>query len=470
MAHAYFATTKRGEIPEMQEGLNSTKLDKKRDALRKVIACMTVGKDVSSLFPHVVKCMETTNVELKKLVYLYIINYAKSQPDMAIMAVNSFRKDSRHPSNPLIRALAVRTMGCIRVQKITEYLFEPLKDALTDSDPYVRKTAAICVIKLFDIAPDILDDEDFVGILSTLLNDGNAMVVSNAVATIYHIGEVRQCPLFNYTPAHINSILAALNESSEWGQVYILDFIAKYHPSDPTEAENIIDRVVPRLAHNNSAVVLSAIKVVMKFLDFVTNPETIRNICRKLTPSLVSLISAEPEIQFISLRCINLIIQKRPLILEKEIKVFFCKYNDPIYVKMEKLEIIVKLADLKNIDQVLHELKEYSTEVDVEFVKKSVRAIGRCAIKLERAVERCISCLLELIHMRVNYLVQEAMIVIRDIFRKYPNRFEMIIKELFENLDSLDNPEAKASMIWIIGEYAERIEDAEAQMGSFLEK
>ena len=43
------------------------------------------------------------------------------------------------------------------------------------------------------------------------------------------------------------------------------------------------------------------------------------------------------------------------------------------------------------------ELKEYSSEVDVEFVRKSVRAIGRCAIKLERAAERCIHKLLELI-------------------------------------------------------------------------
>ena len=33
-------------------------------------------------------------------------------------------------------------------------------------------------------------------------------------------------------------------------------------------------------------------------------------------------------------------------------KVFFCKYNDPIYVKMEKLEIMIKLASDKNIDQV----------------------------------------------------------------------------------------------------------------------
>ena len=44
----------------------------------------------SALFPDVVNCMQTDNIELKKLVYLYLMNYAKSQPDMAIMAVNTF--------------------------------------------------------------------------------------------------------------------------------------------------------------------------------------------------------------------------------------------------------------------------------------------------------------------------------------------------------------------------------------------
>jgi len=57
-----------------------------------VIAAMTVGKDVSTLFPDVVNCMQTDNLELKKLVYLYCINYAKTQPDLAIMAVNTFVK------------------------------------------------------------------------------------------------------------------------------------------------------------------------------------------------------------------------------------------------------------------------------------------------------------------------------------------------------------------------------------------
>lgn len=59
-------------------------------------------------------------------------------------------------TNPLIRALAVRTMGCIRVDKITEYLCEPLRKCLKDEDPYVRKTAAVCVAKLYDISSSMV--------------------------------------------------------------------------------------------------------------------------------------------------------------------------------------------------------------------------------------------------------------------------------------------------------------------------
>ena len=48
-------------------------------------------------------------------------------------------------------------------------------------------------------------------------------------------------------------------------------------------------------------------------------------------------------------------------------------------------------------------------------------------------------------------------------------RYESIIATLCENLEDLDEPEAKASMIWIIGEYAERIDNADDLLESFLE-
>lgn len=94
-------------------------------------------------------------------------------------------------------------------------------------------------------------------------------------------------------------------------------------------------------------------------------------------------------------------------------RVFFCKYNDPAYVKLEKLDIMVKLSSEKNVDTLLSELKEYASEVDYDFVKKAVRAIGLVAIKIDKAAEKCVNVLLELISTKVSYVVQEAIIVIK---------------------------------------------------------
>uniref|UniRef100_A0A8C8IL22 AP complex subunit beta n=1 Tax=Oncorhynchus tshawytscha TaxID=74940 RepID=A0A8C8IL22_ONCTS len=467
MLHLYPVT---GEIFELKAELNNEKKEKRKEAVKKVIAAMTVGKDVSSLFPDVVNCMQTDNLELKKLVYLYLMNYAKSQPDMAIMAVNSFVKDCEDP-NPLIRALAVRTMGCIRVDKITEYLCEPLRKCLKDEDPYVRKTAAVCVAKLHDINAQMVEDQGFLDSLRDLIADSNPMVVANAVAALSEISESHpNSNLLDLNPQNINKLLTALNECTEWGQIFILDCLSNYNPKDEREAQSICERVTPRLSHANSAVVLSAVKVLMKFLELLPKESDYYNtLLKKLSPPLVTLLSGEPEVQYVALRNINLIVQKRPEILKQEIKVFFVKYNDPIYVKLEKLDIMIRLASQANIAQVLAELKEYATEVDVDFVRKAVRAIGRCAIKVEQSAERCVSTLLDLIQTKVNYVVQEAIVVIRDIFRKYPNKYESIIATLCENLDSLDEPDARAAMIWIVGEYAERIDNADELLESFLE-
>ena len=70
--------------------------------------------------------------------------------------------------------------------------------------------------------------------------------------------------------------------------------------------------------------------------DFVTNPSM------KLDPPLVTLLSKEAGVQYVALRNINLIIQKRSDILKNEMKVFFVNYNDPIYIKLEKLDIMIR--------------------------------------------------------------------------------------------------------------------------------
>jgi vesicle coat complex subunit len=258
--------------------------------VKKVIRDMTLGKDVSGLFTSVVNCMMTPNLEVRKLVYLYLINYAKTQPDLAIMAVNGFVKDCGDP-NPLIRALAVRTMGCIRVEQISEYLCEPLRKALKDQDPYVRKTAAITVAKLYEISPDLVVDQGFIDGLNDLLCDGNPMVVSNSVAALAEISTHGESKALHLNNVSVLKLLAVLNECSEWGQIFILDVLATYDPTLPDEAEKMAERIKPRLQHANSAVVLSATKVILKLLDVISNPDTVQKLVKSMGPPLITLMS-----------------------------------------------------------------------------------------------------------------------------------------------------------------------------------
>lgn len=418
---------------------------------------MTVGKDVSALFPDVLKNIATHDLEQKKLVYLYLMNYAKTHPELCILAVNTFVQDSEDP-NPLVRALAIRTMGCIRVDKMVDYMELPLRKTLKDENPYVRKTAAICVGKLFDLNPELCIEEGFVADLQNLLYDNNPMVVANTVSALAEIQEA--APETNslvITSKTLDKLLAALNECTEWGRIAILTALSQYKAANQKEAINIVDRVVPQFQHVNPSVVLAAIKTVIAHLDLQT-PDFRETLLAKMGPPLVTLVSSAPEVQYVALRNIQIILQKFPNILSRELRVFFCKYNDPPYLKMEKLEILVNIASAKNYEQLLSELKEYSMEVDMDFVRRSIKAIGQVAIKIDKAAPSCVNVLLELLDNKANYVVQEVVVVMKDILRKYKN-FGAAIPSLVQFIDDLDEPESRAAIIWIMGEYAEDIDN-----------
>ncbi|KXS98603.1 hypothetical protein AC578_4290 [Pseudocercospora eumusae] len=465
----------RGKVAELKLELNSTggKKDKnfltKKIALKKIVANMTMSNnDMVALFPDIVNCMGIQNLEIKKMCFLYLVNYARMKPDIALKAL-PILSDDLNDVNPLIRALALRTLSYVHVRQFVEATVEPLKLLLQDPDPYVRKTAAFTVAKVYDHDRLLVERSDLIDRLNNMLRDENPTVVSSALASLMDIWERSESIKLTIDYANASKIVQILPDCSEWGQTYILEALTSYVPQDTHEAALLADRIAPRLSHTNSAVVLTCIRVILYLMNYIDSDKVIANLCTKLSPPLVTLLSKGPEIQYLALRNALLILQRRPEVLRNDIRVFFCKYNDPIYVKVTKLELIFMLANEKNIKEVLTELREYATEIDVHFVRKSVRAIGKLAIKIEPAAKLCISTLLELVSTKVSYIVQEATVVIKNIFRKYPNQYESIISTLCENLDSLDEPEAKAAMIWVIGQYADRIDNSEVLLEDFLD-
>lgn len=80
-------------------------------------------------------------------------------------------------------------------------------------------------------------------------------------ALAVQVGDLAGKDLLQLSSHTLFKLLAALNECTEWGQVFILDSLVAYDTKDAKDAEKIVERVLPRLQHVNSAVVLSAVKV-----------------------------------------------------------------------------------------------------------------------------------------------------------------------------------------------------------------
>lgn len=194
-------------------------------------------------------------------------------------------QDSEDP-NPLIRALAIRTMGCIRVDKMVDYMEEPLRKTLRDESPYVRKTAVLCVAKLFDLNPQLCIENGFLEQLQEMIGDPNPMVVANAVTALVEINETApETKAFKITPATLKKMLLALNECTEWGRVTILTTLADYKAADVKEAEHICERVSPQFQHVNPSVVLAAVKVVFLHMKSIS-PELAKSYSKKMAPPL----------------------------------------------------------------------------------------------------------------------------------------------------------------------------------------
>lgn len=462
------ASEARVEMVRLRNCLDGNDPDLRKSAAKRVVNFMRAGENMQSLFSSMLRCVKTDDLELKKMAYLYLITYSSRESEQAIMAVNTFIKDSED-FNPLVRALAVRNMCRIRLESVAEYMIVPLKKCLSDADPYVRKTAAFGVAKLYDIIPEAVENAQLFTELVKLMQDDNPMVVSNTTAAICEINERRTSPIFEFDHDSITPVLSAIQNCSEWCQVMMLDALARYKPESSEDAQFLIDRLMVFLKNSNPAVVVGAFKCIYLFMD-IDKSRTQGDILNQIIPPVLGLLnSAEPEVQYLVLRTMSLFVRRYPRALNRDIRMFFCKYNDPSYVKMEKLDIIVAICSATTVQLVIDELAEYTNEVDVAFVRKTIRCIGQLAVEMEACSRRCVDILVACLNGKADYAVEESVIVICDLLRKFPGEFEGILSTICTSLEHLKEPRAKAAGIWLLGEYCHLIDKVDLLLDPYLD-
>lgn len=458
---------------DLKNMLDSSKDGLKLEAMKRIIGMIAKGKDASELFPAVVKNVVSKNLEVKKLVYVYLVRYAEEQQDLALLSISTFQRALRDP-NQLIRASALRVLSSIRVPVIVPIMMLAIKDAVSDMSPYVRKTAAHAIPKLHRLDPD--QKEQLVEVIEKLLADKTTLVVGSAVMAFDEV-----CPeRIDLVHRNYRKLCNLLVDVEEWGQVEIILMLTRYartqfvdpnaSPSsaagDAEDASRVDDdddrgpsidpdlrlllrNCKPLLQSRNSAVVMAVAQ-----LYYHVAP---RSEVALVVKSLIRLLRSHREIQTIVLSNIATMSTRCRGLFEPFLRSFFVRSSDPTHIKLLKLEVLTNLAGETNVPVILREFQTYVASSDTEFVAATIQSIGRCASTIPEVADTCLNGLVALLSNRNETVVAESVVVIKKLLQMKPSEHRDIIGHMAKLMDSITVPMARASILWLLGEYADRV-------------
>ncbi|NXQ89545.1 AP3B1 protein, partial [Nyctibius grandis] len=205
----------------------------------------------------------------------------------------------------------------------------------------------------------------------------------------------------------------------------------------------------PLLQSRNAAVVVAVAQLYWHLA-----PKSEAGIVSK---SLVRLLRSNREVQYIVLQNIATMSIQRKGMFEPYLKSFYVRSTDPTMIKTLKLEILTNLANEANISTLLREFQTYVKSQDKQFAAATIQAIGRCATNIAEVTDTCLNGLVCLLSNRDEIVVAESVVVIKKLLQTQPAHHGEIIKHMAKLLDNITVPVARASILWLIGEYCERV-------------
>ncbi|XP_066922710.1 uncharacterized protein [Clytia hemisphaerica] len=449
---------KKSDVAELRTRLQNAmaKKDEKacRSAIKKIIQYMTLGIDVSELFPHVIMTSVTNDIVQKKLVYLYICSCAESNAELALLTVNTLVKDTTD-HNPMVRGLALRSMLNMRLPMIIDYVKEPLLSALEDRSSYVRRNAVIGCIKFNKLAPNQFEEMGLDAKLMNKLNDNHSQVTMNAFLALDEV--LRETGGLSLTKDIVRKMLSRLPDFNEWSQCMLLNRLVRYQPQDEDEIIEYLNFLDDRLTHSNKGVVLAALNLFLRYtknVDYLAQGfyERIRS------PILSILNSSIPEVVYVTLKNISILIKTRARLFHEDFKIFFLRTNDLSYVCHQKLEILTDIVTEGNLQNIIEELRQYVRHDDYTVSCQAIQSIGAIGLNHPFASEPVTYILLDLLKSENDVIIDNALQSLKELMMKYASLSSVVLPEVNEAWESIQHYSiGKAALVWIYGEYGEDI-------------
>ncbi|KAI0833718.1 adaptin N terminal region-domain-containing protein [Trametes gibbosa] len=461
------------KVKNIGKQLDSSSDREKLEAMKRLIALISRGRNVSEFFAQVVKNVASHNLEIRKLVYIYLLRYAEQEPDLALLSINTFQKDLSDP-NPLIRAMALRVLSGIKVPMIGSIVVLAIKKCAADISPYVRKAAALAIPKIYHL--DASHQPELIKIISTLLKDQSPLSLGSVAIAFEAV-----CPTrLDLLHQHYRRLSRTLIDMDEWGQVDLLNLLVRYArvmlprpiPSNEpgatpqfevdSDLKLLLTSAEPLFQSQNPAVVLA----VARSFYYLGPPSDLP----KMVPPLLRLLHVSREIERVVLTNLVLVSSTLPDVLAKSYTHFLVRADDPRQVKKDKVHLLRAVTNAKNYSSLLREFICYADDADDDLVAESIQAIGYIARIIPEATQQCLTALMAFIQSKHDVIVANAVLVLKSLVQIRmqqqqnviavgglpPQSFSPleIISRLARRIDDIRHPKARACVVWLVGQYA----------------
>lgn len=442
----------------------------KLDAMKRLVALISKGRDVSEYFAQVVKNVASHNLEIRKLVYIFLLRYAEQEPDLALLSINTFQRDLTD-SSPLIRSMALRVLSGIPLPMIGSIVVLGIKKCAADMSPYVRKAAALAIPRCYRL--DSGHTTALIDIVSSLLRDSSPLSIG-AVAVAFDA----VCPTrLDLIHPHYRRLCSLIVDVDEWGQLNLMHLLLRYartmlpRPVSRREeevwAEDVDDDLdlllrssEPLLQSRNPAVVLAVCRLIYY--------SGVHSRFARMVPPMLRLLHISSETESVVLRYLLRLADSDYLLLllTKSYTRFFICCNDTRATKLAKIQLLLKLVNAEISHSILREFVEYTDDTDDAVVNASVRAVGILAQDVPDSSLQCFSALQSMIKGSTDVVISSAVTVFKDLVRlrpplgpgvplhdglPFPSSF---VSTLAYRLDEIKNPEARGCILWLVGQYA----------------
>ena len=326
--------------------------------------------------PKIIPLITNSDLLTRKLA-CWIVQNCASDADSMILAVNVLIKDSSD-SNPIVRALAIKTLCCMPQLFVAEYVSPILIKTLSDSSAYVRRVSTLACGKIFhhQSSNDGLNEE-IIDKLYSLIRDEDTIVVINSLNVLDELLIKEGGIVVSRNIAHY--LLGRMQTFDAVSLLQIFGFLKKYHPADDDEIIDIMNVADSYLKHSQAAVVVCSVDYFIYLIKDLHHLSS--DIIARASDGIIRGLSCgNHEICFQILNYLESMLQNytftKNLGKNLPISLFFLKHTDPEWLKIKKLTILSYITTEDLLDTVLKEIITYVTNHSITVATESVKTIG----------------------------------------------------------------------------------------------